>query len=134
MRKVTFCVVSFLMLAGCGNTKPQAQPATPAITALAPTSEADRDRYACHSLSTVIGSDGEVSPTPEQRQAVAVSAARAGDPQVVAAGRQLVDAAQAGDTPATDPVGSNIDTNLALDRAWIGLADACGNLYGDGPW
>jgi hypothetical protein len=63
-----------------------------------------------------------------QMQPIAIAAQQASDPAIKAAGQGLASAfvAEQGDGP--------FDLMLRAERAFLAMAEACGDKYGDGPW
>ena len=61
---------------------------------------------------------------------MAATAARATNPGIAAAGSTLAEKVSEVQAGGTDTV----DANLALMRAHLELAEACGHRFGDGPW
>lgn len=128
----------FVTLAdGCSDDTPTAQPeASPAPSATSasptpaaspsPTAVADPNRAACHEVSYV----EEVSITahfePVYARPAADYALQSDTEAIHQAGYAL--------GQALDAVENGYGDNLATGRAWLDLAKACGNLYGDGPW
>ena len=114
-----------LALTGCDtDTKPTAAPAN-----VAPTTPAvDIDREACHALST-----GPQFPTWQDAVKLAEmanTAAHAPNPGIAAAGQGLAEKVVEVQSDGMDTT----DANLALMRAHLELAEACGHRFGDGPW
>lgn len=129
MRTLFTTVLVLALTAGCGTkSEPKAQPAATTAVVPAPTSDVDRDRYACHAISQVSEDSEDLNPVytrPAAKFALDAKYQRLVD----AAGPVLRATAvvEAADDPRGEP-------NIALTRAWIELAEACGDLYGDGPW
>jgi len=114
-----------LALTGCGgdNPEPAAAPATSS-----PAPAVDFTRTACSRVSTVSDLEGPAELDGNVGVPVAESAQLATNPAVAEAGRVLEGAYQ------PQPGDTTHDFALRVQRAWLGLAEACGNLYGDGPW
>ena len=117
-------------LAACSDSEPEAAPSpTGAATSAAPSSTTDPDRAACHAVS-----EGPDTPTWQDAIALAEVAnlsAHANDAGIASAGDELAETVvrvQSGELEA-GPEG-----NLALNKALLALADACGARFGDGPW
>ena len=61
---------------------------------------------------------------------MAATAAHAANPGIAAAGGDLAEKVSEVQAGGLDTV----DANLALMRAHLELAEACGHRFGDGPW
>lgn len=129
----TLTAALLLALAGCGDDKPTSEAAaspTPAATTAAPTPAADHSRDACHLISATEGRGITAHLDKGVAASVATIAAQSTNPGIAGAGQKLADVAAVADA-LEDPRGN---PNLDVAEAWLDLADACGGLYGDGPW
>ncbi|MER5705750.1 hypothetical protein ABT023_27915 [Micromonospora sp. NPDC002296] len=112
-------------LAGCSSdSEPAAAPPFASAPATAaPATTGPDDRRGCHALSAT-----NAKAHPIAHRDAGALAAGAADPGIKKAGIGLVKAANG------VVAESSVETNLALDRARIALATACGAKFGDGPW
>ena len=88
----------------------------------------DGNRAACHAVSEA--NDAGEYLNPEFTRPAATEGMKAKDPRLVAAAGQVLQAT-ADVEAAKDPRGGS---NIALAEAVVEMADACGDLYGEGPW
>jgi hypothetical protein len=120
-------VVLLVLVAGCGNDDPPPA-ATPTTAAPSPT--VDNSRTACHQVSTTEERGVTAHLEPGVALTVAKAAQLSPDFGIAAAGLGLLEAAQAA-AAVDDPRGN---PNVAVGQAWLDLAQACQELYGEGPW
>lgn len=117
-------VLLALAIAGCGDAGSSRTSAQPVPTA----TPIDANRVACHELSGIDGAGKNLNPV--YTRPTAMLGLDAKYPRIVEAAGKVLEATA--DVEATDdPRG---DPNIALMTAVIEMADACGDLYGDGPW
>jgi hypothetical protein len=127
MKKIALTLAAVLALTGCGAaTAERPHAAAPAVTR-----PADTSREACHHLS-LVPDDVETRFDPNAWLNTAQAAKNALDPGVSAAGERLRSVVAANEQLSEgDRQGQ---PNIDLMDATLKLAQACGNLYGDGPW
>jgi hypothetical protein len=117
-----------LALSGCGGDPTPAAAPTPTASAAPTTPAADGDQDACHAVST--GPDFPTWQDANLLAEMANTAAHAPNPGIAAAGDALAEKVAEAQAGGMDQV----DANLALMRAHLELAEACGHRFGDGPW
>ncbi|MFI1195476.1 hypothetical protein ACH4T9_19765 [Micromonospora sp. NPDC020750] len=112
-------------LAGCSSdSEPAAAPPSASAPATAaPATTGPDDRRGCHALSAT-----PAKAHPIAHRDAGALAAGAADPDIKKAGIDLVNAVNDLESK------KSTEANLALDRARIALATACGAKFGDGPW
>jgi hypothetical protein len=139
MRKALFALFLVPALAaGCTTTDAAPDTAAAPVVTVTPTlPAAERDRAACHALSEAPGAMGAELDSAVS-QPVADLAIKADDQALRAAGHKLaasiVVPENTGEKATWDEAMASNGRNIEVTTAWLAVASACGDLYGDGPW
>lgn len=128
---ITATMLAAVLLTGCGAVG-AGESARQTVSAKPAAEPTDTTRQTCHELSGIPQNDIDARFDPTLYVPVVEAAKTAKDPGVAAAGVRLRGVVAANEQLSeADRRG---DPNLKLMEASLAVAQACGNLYGDGPW